>query len=120
MGSRNFFLEKAKNLRIFAFKVEEVCGYNDALVKCPRGLRELQCKLNCLSVLSSSSLLLVREARITQRRKAKGMEVVPSLYRHLGLAALVNNIATVTNFLSVPFLISLAQTELRVIALIEA
>jgi len=62
----------------------------------------------------------VREARITQRRKAKGMEVVPSLYRHLGLAALVNNIATVTNFLSLPFLISLAQTELRVIALIEA
>ena len=48
------------------------------------------------------------------------MEVVPSLYRHLGLAAFVNNIATVTNFLSVPFLISLAQTELRVIALIEA
>ena len=41
LGSRNFFLEKAKILRIFAFKVEEVCGYNDVLVKCPRGLREI-------------------------------------------------------------------------------
>jgi len=61
-----------------------------------------------------------------QRRGAKGasssiafqsltkvysyMEVVSSLYRHLGLAASVNSIATVINFLSVLFSLSGTNT----------
>jgi len=71
LGSKNFFsLEYAKGLCIFAFKVEGVCGYNDVLVKCPRGMRGVTTQAKP-PVLSSSSLLLVWEARIMQRRGAK-------------------------------------------------